>query len=332
AAAFNMQSRIQAFLKNNPDLSPKTEQEFRNLLKFFANDNWDLLSQALDGFNQQLLLNLPGVWLGPGTPMDPGVSLGDPVDSLPQLIGPAHGNPPGLGDIPESAPYTSDFLPWRCGQFVFTDLKVVDEWGQAVYPIDDNNYMTETVYLPPEMKPQPRGIPSPPPDSVMQLAPALLQAGRLDFDLVSATNDNDQIRLTPNADPICGWVLPNHLDASLMAYDAQGQALGEMSIALAADDQTTVCWADAPGSPYSGLDEINAKIKHFGPFLYNLKKQGPATFAAFLKAIDETLWTTLPLRAAFDEELAALIGRPLALVRAHLQLELSRTPCADPMW
>jgi hypothetical protein len=117
-----------------------------------------------------------------------------------------------------------------------------------------------------------------------------------------------------------------------MAYDAQGQALGEMSIALAADDQTTVCWADAPGSPYSGLDEINAKIKHFGPFLYNLEKQGPATFAAFLKAIDETLWTTLPLRAAFDEELAALIGRPLALVRAHLQFELNGPPYPDPSW
>jgi hypothetical protein len=332
AAAFNMQARIQAFLKNNPNLSPKTEQEFQNLLKFFAADNWDLLSQALDGFNQQLLLNLPGVWLGPGTPLDPVASLGRPEDSLQQLIGPGHGNPPGLGDIPDSAPYTSNFLPWRCGQFVFRDLKVVDEWGQAVYPIDSNNYMTETLYLPPEMKPQPKVIPSPPPDSVMQLTPALLQAGRLDFDFVSATNDKDPIRLHPTADPVCGWVLPNHLDASLMAYDAQGQALGELSIAIAADDQTAVCWMDAPGSPYSGLDDINAKIKHFGPFLWNLKKQGPVIFAAFLKTIDETLWTTLPLRAAFDEELAALIGRPLAMVRSQLQFELDGPPYSDPSW
>ena len=40
-----------------------------------------------------------------------------------------------------------------------------------------------------------------------------------------------------DADPICGWVLPNHLDAALMAYDAQGTALGEMSVGLAANDQ-----------------------------------------------------------------------------------------------
>jgi hypothetical protein len=333
AAAFNMQSRIQAFLKNNPDLSPKTEQEFESLLKFvLTKDKWDLLSQALDGFNQQLLLNLPGVWLGPGTSMDHAKPLGDAVNPLPQLIGPAHGNPPGVGNVPQSESSTSSFLPWRCGQFVFTDLKVVDEWGQAVQPIDDNNYMTEKVYLAADMTPLPQVIPSPQPDGVAQLSPALLQPGRLDFDLVSATNDNDRIGLTPNADPICGWVLPNHLDASLMAYDAQGKALGEMSVALSANDQTAVCWADAPGSPYKGLDEINAKIKHFGPFLWNLKGQGTATFAAFLKAIDETLWTTLPLGAAFDQDLAVLLGRPLALVRARLQFELNGPPYPDPNW
>jgi hypothetical protein len=329
AAAFNMQSRIRAFLKNNPNLPPKIGQEFKDLLNFvLTEDSWDLLSQALDGFNQQLLLNLPGVWLAPGTSLDPpGLAA-----VLPQLIGPAHGNPPGVGEVPQSASYTSNFLPWRSGQFVFIDLKVVDEWGQAVYPIDSNNYTTETVYLPPDMTPLPRVIPSPPPDSVAQLSPALLQPGRLDFDLVSATNDHDRLGLTPNADPICGWVLPNHLDASLMAYNAQGKALGEMSVAQAADNRTAVCWVDAPGSPYRGLDKINAEVKHFGPFLWNLKQQGPTTFAAFLKAIDETLWTTLPAGDAFDEDLAALIGRPLALVRARLQFELNGPPYPDPSW
>ncbi|MCW3055599.1 MAG: hypothetical protein JWN14_4769, partial [Chthonomonadales bacterium] len=296
AAAFNMQSRIEAFLKNSPHLSPRTEQEFKDLLHFvLTNDSWDLLSQALDGFNQQLLLNQPGVWLGPGITAPPT----DPT--LKCLIGPVNSNPPNVGDLPQSAPYQSDFLPWRCGQFVFTDLKVVDEWGQTVYPIDSTNYLTERVYSTPEMTPLPEILPSPPPDSVMQLSPALLQPGRLDFDLVSATNDNDRTGLTPNADPICGWVLPNHLDASLMAYDAQGIALGEMSVAWTAHDQRAVFWADAPGSPYQGLDEIEAGIKHFGPFLRNLRQQGPDTFAAFLKVIDETLWTTIPLGAAFDE-------------------------------
>lgn len=328
AASFNMRSRIQSFLKNNPDLSPKTEQEFKNLLNFvLTHDSWDLLTQALDGFNQQLLLHLPGVWLGPGI----GAPQTNP--SLKDLIGPVHGNPPDLGNIPQNQPYETSFLPWRCGQFMFTDLKVVDEWGQAVYPIDPNDDTRYQVYLPPEMTPSPADKVFPnTTDPLVQLTPALLQPGRLDFDLVSATNDNDRIGLTPDGDPICGWVLPNHLDVSLMAYDAQGKALGEMSIELSADDQTAVCWTDAPGSPYRGLDEIKAKIKHFGPFLWNLKQQGTTTFKALLGAIDETLWTTLPLGAAFDEGLAALMGHPLAMVRARLQFELNGLPYPDPSW
>lgn len=328
AAAFNMRSRIQSFLKNNPDLPPQTEQKFKTLLNFVqTHDSWDLLTQALDGFNQQLLLHLPGVWAGPGV----GAPKTNP--SLKELIGPVHGNPLDLGNIPASPLSETSFLPWRCGQFMFTDLKVVDEWGQAVYPIDpinDNRYL---IYMPPEMTPSPADKVFPnTTDPLVQLTPALLQPGRLDFDLVSATNDNERIGLTPGADPVCGWVLPNHLDKSLMAYDAQGKALGEMSIELSADDQTAVCWADAPGSPYRGLDEVKANIKHFGPFLWNLKQQGTTTFKALLGAIDETLWTTLPLGAAFDEGLASLMGRPLAMVRARLQFELNGPPYPDPSW
>ena len=117
-----------------------------------------------------------------------------------------------------------------------------------------------------------------------------------------------------------------------MTYDAQGAALGEMSMGITDTDSPDVCWMDAPGSPYHGLDDIKARIKHFGPFLWTLRQQGPATFSAFIAAIDETLWTTLPLAAALDQSLAALIGRPLALVRSRLQFALNGPPCQDPSW
>jgi hypothetical protein len=265
-AAFNMKSRIQAFLNNNPHLDPKIERSSSTCWHWSTRRTVGISLQALDGFNQQLLLNVTGVFLGTsrtsqGTP---------PLDtkwSLPDLIGPVHGNPPRLGEIPESAPYDpSRFLPWRCGQFIFKDLKVVDEWGQAVWPITLDNYKLEQIYLPPEMTANPRVRPNIG-DSVVQLTPALLQPGRLDFDLISASDDNHVIGLAPDADPICGWVLPNHLDASLMAYDAQGQAHDFSTITLAGNDATNVCWTDAPGSPYHGLDDIRRKLKHFGPFL-----------------------------------------------------------------
>jgi hypothetical protein len=169
--------------------------------------------------------------------------------------------------------------------------------------------------------------------SYIQLPPALLQPARLDFDLISAAREAVKFSLSgQTADPICGWVLPNHLDRSLMAYDAQGSALGEMAVGFNPSNQPEVCWNPAPGSRYTTLTQIADAIRHFGPFLLALKLQGPAAFTAFLHAIDETLWTTAPMGAVFDQSLTVLMGRPLAMVRAQLQFELNGAPYLDPSW
>ncbi len=133
------------------------------------------------------------------------------------------------------------------------------------------------------------------PQSLVQLPPAVLQPARLDFDFVSAVNDSIPFGpVHPDANPVCGWVLPNHLDASLMAYDAAGVALGEMAIGMPVSGPATICWTNAPDSGYSSLQEIADKIPHFGPFLLTLSKQTPQTFTDVLHAIDETLWSTVP--------------------------------------
>lgn len=513
-ASSNMKARIQAFLQNNPSLDPAETAELDDLLAFVQeSDNWDLLSQSLDGFNEQLRLGMPGVFLSPAS------SSLQTDPPLATLIGDAATYPPALPPIPTGRISASAFQPWRSGQFVFTNLLLVDEWGQALWPIDPASQSTETVYLPADMMPVivSNSLPfaitadgsAPPPaaatgpgpaitslspdliqagmatsalvsvtiagsgfgaDSVaqwngvalsatlvddgqivadvpanfvaepgvypvtvtsggvasaaadftvsagaaigqlspasaapgapaftltatgvgfqpqsslqwngfplattfvsdteltaevtadlvaaagtasvteafghlvvplatasyVQLPPALLQPARLNFDLLSATDDQVKFGpLAPTADPICGWVLPNHLDASLMAYDAQGSALGEMSVGISAGDQPAVFWMPAPGSPYASLEQVAAAIPHFGPFLLALSQQAPTTFTAFMQAIDETLWTTVPMGAVFDQSLAVIMGRPLAMVRAQLQFELDGPPYADPSW
>jgi hypothetical protein len=171
------------------------------------------------------------------------------------------------------------------------------------------------------------------PDPFIQLPPALLQPAQLDFSLVASADDKVPFGPAhPAADPIAGWVLPNHLDHSLMAYDSEGTALGEMLLGLTVEGKPSVCWFNNPFSPYKSLDEIRDKIRHFGPFLKTLSLQPADVFKAFLNAIDETLWTTVPMGASFDQSLAILTGRPLAMVRAKLQFLLDGSPYPDPSW
>ncbi|MEU1722730.1 IPT/TIG domain-containing protein [Nonomuraea sp. NPDC005692] len=509
-ASLTMESRIQAFLRDDPSLAPQEAEEFEALLGFVqTQDSWDLLSQSLDGFNEQIRLGMPGVFLGPGS----AAPATDPP--LPVLIGGADEYPPYLPLIPSDGVPASLFQPWRAGQFAFDNLVLVDEWGQALWPIGGQPKGTEIVYRPDDLLPvytseqvlftitdgqaeapapadasgpvitglspdliqagmapsaripvtvsgsgfgtdsvvrwdgtaltatvngddeivcsvpatfvmepgafdvtvESGGVTSPQavltvsagpaigtldpssavagsaaftltatgvgfaPQSMLawngsplqtayvspteltaqvtadliaqqgmayvteifghqcvtddsadyvQLPPALLQPARLDFTLSPATDD--RTRYGAEADPVCGWVLPNHLDASLIAYDATGTALGEMSVGYDLSDQPAVHWVALPGSPYTTLHQIARAIPHFGPFLLALKRQEPATFTAFLGAVDETLWTTAPMGAVFDHDLAVLMGRPIAMVRARLRFELDGPPYADPSW
>lgn len=519
AARFNMGARLKAFLQNNPNLTPQEAGEFKSLYKFVqTSDAWDLLSQSLNGFNEQLRLAMAGVFLGPdSTPL----TTSPP---LPTLIGNADGYPPALPPIPTGPVPPSNFQPWRAGQFVFTNLVVVDEWGQAVWPVNSASIATERIHRPPGLlpvsisdpvpfaitsgpSPAPAstlappsaappgptitgvspsliqagtartarisltitgsgfardsvvqwngltlnvssiasaaitadipvsllaapgrcmvtvtsgGITSPPavvtvspagmiaaldPPSVLaggadftltatgvgfdrqsalawngerlsttfvsstvltatipatriasaetvavtevvghlampdttgcgiQLPPALLQPARLNFTLVSATDDTVVAGpAAPAENPLCGWVLPSHLDASLLTYDPGGAALGTMSVGYDVQDRTQVLWTPLPDSPYVTLAQLAAALPHLGLFLMALQQQGAAGFTAFLSTIDESLWATAATAAAFDQDLATLTGAPLALVRARLWLELDGPPYTDPSW
>ena len=168
-------------------------------------------------------------------------------------------------------------------------------------------------------------------DTVIQLTPALLQPARLEFDLTSATSSTP-ISLSGADDSVCGWVVPNHLDHSLAAYGPTGVSFGELAVGASVDGTAHVCWTRAPGSPYATLAQLAAAVPHFGPFLLELSTLTPAIFTDFLNAVDETMWSAQPADAAMDENLMALIGRPLAMVRASLQLQTEGQPTPDPSW
>jgi hypothetical protein len=156
----------------------------------------------------------------------------------------------------------------------------------------------------------------------VQLPPRVLQPARLNFKFLPQVNN----------DPIVGWILPNHLDSGLAVYDRAGTAYGELTLGVDQQNAPVVNWLPAPNSPHAALP---APASGQGPligFLANLKSQGAKAFSDFLQAVDETLWTIDPLGNRSDAFLSVLIGRPLAIVTASVDLELQSDPWRDPDW
>jgi hypothetical protein len=320
-ASVTVGARLQTLLDTTPGLSGEEREALTALQGYVRSaDAWDLLSQALDGFTDQLLQRSTGAYPSP--------ALSAPASTPPlsQLIGGGIGNPPAPGGV-------DVFQAWRSGQLELIDLALVDEWGQAIFVADQSDFPQLVLHRPDEWLPAPASVLAPQPDPLVQLPPALLQGARLNFDLVAATDDSRVLGPGGGVDPICGWILPNHVDQALSVYDATGTALGELGVGLAgaagdAAPQQAIVWRPIGGTTFDTV----AALPHLGPLLTLLRAGTAAGLTAFLEAVDETLWTTVPSGATMDADLATLSGRPLAMVRARLGFELEGPPATDPSW
>lgn len=86
--------------------------------------------------------------------------------------------------------------------------------------------------------------------AIAYLPPRISQASRLLFRFLAADATNlAEMNLHPAATPICGWLLPNHLNGSLFIYDTHGASLGALFLN---DSKTLIMWQAAPGSDVHG--------------------------------------------------------------------------------
>ena len=130
----------------------------------------------------------------------------------------------------------------------------------------------------------------------------------------------------PATSPVCGWLIPNHLDGSLMFYDAQGGALGSVL-------QTGV-WEPAPATVNRvRLGSIpNPHLRRLATYLSGFSQRNGGYWGDFLKALDAALENIEPANFAQHDALALLIGRPVAVVRASLGLQLQGKPALNQHW
>lgn len=323
--------RLREYVAVHPDADLST------VLELIGQTNF--LSQSLGGFNQRFITQATMHAVPP---------FGDPA--LVDAIGaefraiPDFENSDQSFDFGRGLPF---FMPLRGGYFQFEKLHLVDRFGQVLDLTQANGNVDTspigyTNFVPicgAGTEPEPNLSLSAAKRLVKQ-APRIVQPARLDLRLLDAVDDTKEIGLAAGADPICGWFLPNHLDRSVAVYDTAGIPLGEFLVLAQTSGTKVVRWLPAPQSPITITDPSQIANVHLRDAVSAFcgtsggipAADRVAAFQAFYAAIDETLGMVEPLGGQGDRDLAVLIGRPLALVRAQVQFELYGRPSANQSW
>ncbi|MFD5887217.1 hypothetical protein ACFWHQ_14740 [Streptomyces sp. NPDC060334] len=277
----------------------------------------DYLSQTLDGFGAAIAQRQPLAGL-------------QPAGDLAALIGNGDYPPPNPGPLKASdwdPDPVSTYQDLRAGQLAFLDLAVVDRFGRSVNLIANPTHFRPE--MPDTMRPA-HPVSDDDSDRLVELGPRLLQPARLRFDFLAATDDEDT-DLTPGANPVCAWLLHNRLDQSLVVHAPDGAALGELRVTLNEHAQREVTWSALPGSDVPLFEQLETVAPHAYRLLYAVKFRGSQTFDAFRATIDRALQTIDPDGPA-DPGLGFLLGRPLALVRTRLTMDLRGPLRTDVSW
>jgi hypothetical protein len=259
------------------------------------------LSQSLGGFNEALLQHKQTTQLAISDP------LGfDDYQSF------AEGVSGAVQDAIRSAPEPlTDFNPIRSGAMKIQRLRLIDSFGQ-IKDLDCGNVLTT------------EGLDEPTSPYLVALPPRLVQPARLNFRWLSAVADQEEMTDQPDASPICGWVLANNLDNSLMIYTDKGESLGLI-------DQNAN-WEPFPGDETPvAVDQI--ENPHLSRFVSDyVSAKGASFLSLFISAVDAAMENIEPDNFAQHQDLAILMGRPMALVRASLSFELQGPAAIDQSW
>lgn len=343
-AQFVFGSRLKAFVdKYGSDTEMKKLFDWINEI-----DQWKFLSQELVGFNQLLALRDDRAFRSPSS--QDTVMAGASPYPIADLIGYTGITQTGAYSLPDSQRGQVNSIPLfpngpkipfhgvRQGQIYFENFYLYDKFGRILYVIqsgqqsglyDKKNFpliRDEALYPDTQLSINTNIA------AVAQLPPRALQFSRLDFDLVDGKEDTKILGVDAGVNPIAGWVLPNHLDNSILIFAPDGTSLGEFRL-LVNDQGTKVGhWQAPPHSTINSLEDVGKAAPHLKQMLDAAQLKDEKSFQAFLDVIDATLWTIDPLGSRADQNLSVLIGRPLALVRARLQLSLEGPAIKDTGW
>lgn len=273
----------------------------------------DCLAQGLGGFNDALLTYKREMQLEVQDPLAISENQGF-HQSVRDAV--ARGEVPG--SLLRGPLIFNEFNPWRTGALDLSGLRILDTFGRVQDVVDITNPGSVQVVTTAAMTPP---LPT---SHQVYLPPRLAQQARLNFQWMSASEGEMETNDHPATTPVCGWVVPNYLDNSLMVYKTHGQSLGMLQVR-----DGSPRWLPMPGrDSVPTIEEVKSEINpYLGQLLdYLVNVQNEDFFIDFLTAVNGSLESIEPDNYAQHQSIALMMGRPLALVRVRVNLELKGQP------
>jgi len=226
------------------------------------------------------------------------------------------------------APAPNPFFQLRSGFLRVVKLRLVDGFGQYIDLLEPNQVFQPSQII----KSDPMIVDGH--DDLALLPPRFTSPAQLLFRFMDAKDSGAEAISHPQGgnqiSPVCGYLMPNHLDGALEFFDVDGSNLGFVR----PQDNSTLMWEEAPGQPSTaGKDPLLAiPNPHAAGIASALVRWGIAdagvpgkqddALQAILRVVDSTLWSIDPYGHSGDEHLALLVGHPVVIVRARLTLNL----------
>ncbi|MER7167171.1 hypothetical protein ABT336_14020 [Micromonospora sp. NPDC000207] len=264
------------------------------------------LAQSLGGFNDALVMRRLTRQLPIADP------LGFPGDQ--ELAAQVRDR---VGDQNRQAPVPlADFNPIRAGLLHLNRLRIVDNFGVGHdVPVDR---LAAATPLRDDERPGRVAMP-----------PRLAAPARLRLLLLDADNDKPCSGLVESS-PVCGWLLPDVLDDGLRVHAASGGWLGTLYPTSDPHRPELALWQAAPSTGVPAVEEIdNPRLR---AVVSRLRQYGPTRFGELLGGLDDALDAVEPEGADTHLLRARLTGRPVAVVRLTVGLDLLGPPPIHQDW
>ena len=321
----NIQQKFTTFV-NDPNYEHLPENTIQNLEWVSKNVQYlDLVTQSMSGVTEQMAtLNA--------------VMKNEPTDAKTKdlLAGSTYFDPVSGSEKDEDS---EPFYPIRSGHFQVIDLWLVDSFGQVLKgksnllqpsaPINNIIWTSNTLTSSPNYTGETK--------TFGQLPPRFAQDAKFTPRFLQSDNDDIISNSADRTSPICGWVMANHLDNSLMVFNAAGQNLGAVIKVQRETTGTkqvyTIRWDAVPGSNTALGASPQLDNDHLQNFINNLLETGTAGSQAYddlMSSIDSTLWSSNKMQQ--NGNLAILLGRPIAVVRGEVELNLAGMPEYNQSW